>query len=66
MQPVSESSSMQGLADEKLGFGILSPDTGHHAASGFRRNYIRHWLPADPLPRLQNPDQVQPAFCHFP
>lgn len=43
MKTVSESFCMQGFAKQDLGFRILAPDPGHHAAADSRRDNVSQW-----------------------
>ena len=66
MQPVPEPSGMQGPTDEQFGSCVFPTDTRHHATAGFRRDNVRHWLSAAPLPQAHTPDPAQPVSCRLP
>lgn len=42
VEPIAEAHPVKRAPQRNLGKGILSPDTGHHAASGFRIYHISH------------------------
>lgn len=43
MKAVAESFCMQGFTEQDLGFRILAPDPGHHAAADSRRDNVSQW-----------------------